>query len=566
MGLFDQIGSTARQVAKWALTSEEDVPFDEMKKALTTTGLAEPTEDKPRALFHDPYTVMDWGGWRQRPSALTYETLRMMSLQNTVIAAIINLRTNQLSHFSRPQQGVYDKGYRIILRDRRDNQTKMTDAQQQIASKLEAMLETTGYLLPDERPSDRDSYRHFLRKSTRDILTYDQWCFEKIRDRAGRPSRFICLPGETIRPAVADIEHMEPAQRRERVSHVQVYENTVIAEFGVDDLAWCIMNPRSDLRSNSFGFSPVEQIVRLVTAWLFGFQYNFNFFTQGSAIKGMLNIKGAIPDRQLRAFRRMWYGQVSGTQNAWKTPILNSEDIQWVNMHVANREMEYGAWMDWLTKLICACYGVDPQEINFIFGNSGQKGSLSQSRPNKEEMVESKDKGLVPLAEHIADYINQHLIWEQAPELEFSFTGLDAKAENKERTRRKEEVENWRTINEIREEQDQEPLEHGDLIVNPVYLQYIQGKEAQAEGGGADLGAGESDGSEDEYGDQFGEGDKEDEGGDEGGEFGEEDQGEGLERSQRHLKFTAVMLEKTIRERKERLRKAKETQVIEIDI
>ena len=561
MGLLDQIGPTVRRVAQWALTSEEDVPFDEMQKALVKTGLAEPTTDKPRALFHDPYTVMDWGGWRQRPSALTYETLRIMSLQNTVIAAIINLRTNQISHFSRPQQEVYDRGYRVVLRDRRDNSKGMTDSQAEIASKLEAMLETTGYLLPDERPSDRDSFRHFLRKSTRDILTYDQWCFEKIRDRTGKISRFVCLPSETIRPAVADVEHMDPIQRRERVSHVQVYENTVIAEFGVDDIAWCIMNPRSDLRTNSFGFSPVEQIVRLVTAWLFGFEYNTRFFTNGSAVKGLLNIKGAIPDRQLRAFRRMWYTMVSGVQNAWKTPILNSEDIQWVNMHVANREMEFSAWMDWLTKLICAIYGVDPTEINFIFGNTGQKGGLNQSRPQKEEVVESKDKGLVPLAEHIQDYINQHIIWEQADDLEFSFTGLDAKAEEKERTRRKDEVQNWRTINEVRAELDQDPLEYGDLILNPTYLQYVQGKEAMAEQGGegGDLGPGESDGSEDQYGDEFGGGGDEEPAPDEGGE-------EEFALSQRELKHAAILLEKTVRERKERLRKAKDTQFIEIEL
>jgi len=32
-----------------------------------------------------------------------------------------------------------------------------------------------------------------------------------------------------------------------------MYAFTMIAEFGMDDLAWCIMNPRSDLRTNSFG-------------------------------------------------------------------------------------------------------------------------------------------------------------------------------------------------------------------------------------------------------------------------------------------------------------------------
>lgn len=520
MGLLDDIASTGRQLVRWMGTSDEDVPFDEMMKALGETGLAEPTDEKPRALFHDPYSVMDWGGWRQRPSALTYEALRQMSVQNTVIAAIIQLRTNQVAQFARPQQGSYDKGYRIVLRDRRDNSKSMTAAEQKMAAELEAMLETTAVLLPEERPSDRDNFRSFLKKSARDLLTYDQWCFEKIRDRGGRVSRFICLPGETIRPAVADVEHMTPEQLRDRVSYVQVYDNTVISEFGVDDLAWCIANPRSDLRTNGFGFAPTEQIVRLVTAWLYGFEYNTRFFTQGSAIKGVLNIKGAIPDRQIRAFRRMWYSMVSGVQNAWKTPILNSEDIQWVSMHANNREMEFGSWMDWLTKLTCAVYGVDPMEINFIFGNSGQQGGLNQSRPNKDEVIESKDKGLAPMADHITDCINQHVIWELAPELEFAFTGLDAKAEKSERERRGTEVEKWKMIDEVRAEQDMEPLPNGtgQLVLNPVYLQFIQGQ--QGGGGAEDLGAGETDGSEDDHDDDmFGD----DEAGDFGGDTGDAD-------------------------------------------
>lgn len=500
MGLFDDIAKSARGVARWIGESTEDVPFESMHKALSETGLAQPTEEHPRALFHDPYSIMDWGGWRQRPSSLTYDALRQMSVQNTVIAAVINLRTNQVAQFARPQQGTYDKGYRIVLRDRRDNARSMTPAEKKMASELEAMLETTAVLLPDERPSDRDSFRTFLKKSARDLLTYDQWCFEKIRDRSGRVSRFICLPGETIRPAVTDVEHLKPSELRDRVAYVQVYDNTVISEFGIDDLAWCIMNPRSDLRTNGFGFAPTEQIVRLVTAWLYGFEYNTRFFTQGSAIKGVLNIKGAIPDRQLRAFRRMWYSMISGVQNAWKTPILNSDDIQWISMHTNNREMEYSAWMDWLTKLTCAVYGVDPTEINFIFGNSGQAGGLNQSRPNKDEIVESKDKGLAPMADHFADGINRHIIWELAPELEFSFTGMDAKAERDERDRRTAEVTNWRTINEIRAEQDLPPDPNGDIILSPVYLQYVQGKQQGGEAPPGDpnqLGPGESDGSED---------------------------------------------------------------------
>jgi len=473
-----------RAAGDWATQSDDDVSQPMMADALSKAGLAEPTEEKPRALFHDPYSVMDWGGWRQRPSALTYDTLRQMTVSNTVVAAIVQLRIDQVAQFARPQQGDYDKGFRVIKRDRRDKRKKMTQVEQKKAAELERMIETTGYLLPDERTYDRDSFRSFLKKSIRDVMTYDQMCFEKIRDRKGRPSRFLALPAETIRPAVADVEHMDPAERRNRVAYVQVYEETVIAEFGPDDLAWCVKNPRSDLRVNGFGFSPIEQIIRLVTAWLYGFEYNTRFFTQGSAVKGIINIKGAIPDRQLRAFRRMWYSMISGVSNAWKTPILNSEDIQWHSLHSTNREMEFGAWMDWLTKLTCSVFGVDPVEINFIFGGGGSGGGggpMFDKRPNKAEVTESKDKGLTPLVQHIQDQMNHHLIWELDEDFEFAFTGIDAQGEGKAREARNVEVRGWKTVNQILAEQDLDkmPGELGDVILDPTWLQWASQKSAE---------------------------------------------------------------------------------------
>ncbi len=500
MSLFDEIrntlGSAITQAGERLSTlGEGHTPdADEMTDVLEKAGLvqatmAQPTEDKPRAMFHDPYAVVDWGGWRERPSALTYETLRQMSMRNTVIASIINLRSWQVSQFGVPQQGRYDKGYRIVLRDRRDKKKGMSDQEKMRASEMERMLETTGYLLPDEKPAQRDSFRAFLKKATRDVLTYDQWCFEKIRDRSGRISRFQALPSETIRPAVSDYEHMDEAEQRTRVSHVQVYDDSVIAEFSPEDIAFCIMNPRADLRVNGFGFSPIEQLVQLITAWLFGFEYNQRFFSQGSAIKGLINIKGAIPDKQLRAFRRMWYSQISGVSNAWKTPILNSDDIQWQSMHSTNREMEFSAWMDWLTKLTCAIYGIDPIEINFQYGNTGQSNSLN-TPDNEKRVTESKDKGLRPLMEHITDSLNAHIIWELDPNFEFQFTGLDAKSEDQEREARIKECGNYRYIDEVRADMDDPPLPDGmgQVIANPVWFQFYTA--AKAEAAQAAMGAG----------------------------------------------------------------------------
>ncbi len=179
--------------------------------------------------------------------------------------------------------------------------------------------------------------------------------------------------------------------------------------------------------------------------------------TQGSAVKGLLNIKGTIPDKQMRAFRRQWYSMISGVENSWRTPILNSEDIQWVNMHTNNREMEFSAWMDWVTKLICSVYGVDPLEINFQFGNTGQSSSLN-SGDQESKLAESKDKGLRPLADHFTDVLNNHIIWDLEPDFEFSFGGMFGSGEEADREAQAKDASTYKTVNEIRAQEDMAPL------------------------------------------------------------------------------------------------------------
>lgn len=471
------------------------------KQARLPFGIGEATPTQSRALFHDPYGLVDWAGWRERPGHMAYDTLRSMSYKNTVIAAVLALRINQVAGFSRPQQGKYDRGYKILLRDRRDMKRSMTDAESKQAAEIERLLETTAVLLPGEKVKDRHSFKMMIKQWVRDQLTYDQACIELIRDRRGRISRFNMLPSDTIRPAVADVEHWSVQDRRERVAYVQIFQNTVISEFTSDDLIFSIMNPRSDLVHNQFGFSPLEQLIQVVTSWLYGLQYNASQFTQGSLQKGLINIKGAIPNKQLRAFRRQWYSMVTGVANAWRTPILNSEDVQWLNMQTSNREMEFAAWMDWLTKLTTALYLVDPIEINFQFGNTGQKQGLTEGS-QEYKFDESKDKGLRPLLDHIADELNRSIVWEINPDFEFGFVGLDVKAESKDREAGLAEVKGFKTINEVRAERDIEPLPDGkgDVILDSTYAQ-LAGGEGGGDGGGGPFDEwDDGDGDDDEDG------------------------------------------------------------------
>ena len=64
------------------------------------------------------------------------------------------------------------------------------------------------------------------------------------------------------------------------------------------ELTFGIRNKSSDIFTNGYGVSELEDMVQIVTWLLFGMQYNSNFFSQGSNTKGLkklckylLNIK-----------------------------------------------------------------------------------------------------------------------------------------------------------------------------------------------------------------------------------------------------------------------------------
>ena len=55
--------------------------------------------------------------------------------------------------------------------------------------------------MESKRSTEEDDFDTFIRKITRDSLTYDQMCFEIIPDRKGRPAEIVAVDAATIRAA-----------------------------------------------------------------------------------------------------------------------------------------------------------------------------------------------------------------------------------------------------------------------------------------------------------------------------------------------------------------------------
>ena len=443
-----------------------------------------------KAYMENPIRMAQATNYKDKPSSLSYNILYQMSVKNSVVGAVINTRVNQVSAFTKPARFSEDGvGYKIRLRD--PSETPNSE-QKEVMNSIELFLENCGF----SDDSDRDDFDTFIRKIVRDSLTYDQMCFEVIPDRKGKPAEILAVDAATIRAASENYQadqtwmEMVPNKKNEEVKWVQVVDGTIVSWFTARELAFGVRNPRTNINLQPYGFSELEQLIHQITSHLYAEEYNSKFFSQGGTTKGIINIKsdpnGIGNKEQLDSFKRQWRAQVNGMTGAWKTPVLQvPQGIEYTNVSQSNREMEFEKWMNYLVNIVCAVYQIDPAEVNFPNngGVSGNGGSVFESS-QEVKLKNSKDKGLKPLMRFIESIINKFVVSKFSQDYVFVFTGLDEKSEEEKAELDTKQVKTWRTVNEIRKEHGEKPLENGDIILDPSYLNYIQQKEMAAQQGG----------------------------------------------------------------------------------
>lgn len=499
----------------------------------------DPRDQVPVTKFYDPLFVLDYLQFKTKNAswALSYQLLRKISYRNGVIASIINTRINQCGLFATPYVMPNDRiGYTITPKNRKyqfmlkqaDPNKKvpnMTTEEVQTIMEISEFIENCGSVETRLKDPQRDNFGTFLRKITRDSLTFDQLCFEIVKDpNTGKPSAFYAVDSGTIRLS-------DPKTRIEKgIYYVQFIDGNLYTAYGYDEMAFAVRNPTTDIKANGYGISEIEMALNYISAQIYGEEYNKKFFTQGSTPKGIINIKGGnVPREELDAFRRAWHAQITGVANAWKTPILASESgVDWINLGQTNRDMEFGRWLEYLVNITCGVYQIDPVEINFA-----NKGGVSgQGRPmNDSSAIEkikfSKDKGLVPLLRFMEQTINRYIV---APltdgKFEFAFQGYTDLIEEQKIRLEKQEVEYLKTVNEIRSQYGYKELPDGNIILNPVYAQAKMAGDAakaeQAQAGGEqgapgeeqDAPEAEEEGTDEEQGDESESGDEDEFGGD----------------------------------------------------
>lgn len=437
--------------------------------------------DPSKTMILDPMSINLGLGYQEKPLNVSLNVLRNMG-KVPVIKAVIGTRIDQVCNFAQPQQDKYSTGFLI----RPKKQVKGGDGEIKLTPQQEARIdELTEYILncgvKDVDIHRHDTFENFLKKFVKDCLELDQGTFDTINTIGGDLFSFQATDGATFRIADTYFKQIDPDYKEKHKDeytdgylpyYVQVYMNRVINEYFPWEMAFCVRNPSTDIYANGYGRSELEDLIKTVTNLLNADQYNANYFKVGSNPKGILRVTGNVNTSRLEEFKLQWQSQMAGVRNAHKLPIIEAEKMDFINTQSSNKDMEYGKYYEFLIKIACAVFKIDPAEINFpLSGGSEQKAMFEGN--NEARIKHSRDKGLKPLLRFIQTKINKHILSKIDDEYEFMFVGLEIEDQQQELEDLIKKVQNIITVNEARRKlglKDISPENGGDEILNPQLM------------------------------------------------------------------------------------------------
>lgn len=455
-------------------------PNDILKAHSVLEGIENRESVQKKSYIVDPFDFNQSFGYKDKPFMMSYQVLKSMS-KAPVINAILKTRKNQIADFAEPQSDRYSTGF--VIRKKLKIGQKIHD---HTVEELREIERITDFILNcgEGNVWDNDDFETFIRKIVDDSLTYDQMTFEIVRRKNGRLFEFFATDASTYRIADSynDEEYLKTyknsyqgnLRKKEKnyfPNYVQILNGSIEQEFYPWELCFGTRNPSTSIYNSGYGVSEIEELVSTITSLLWAEEYNRRFFSQGSAPKGLLRIKGKVNEKELSAFRQQWNGMIQGVQNSWKTPIVDSE-VDWIDLQKNNRDMEYNSWMEFLIKIACAIFSIDPNEIGFNINNTSGTHSLFESK-NESRLKHSKDKGLYPILKFLQRKLNKYIIEQLNPEYELLFVGLNGLTIQEELEIDVKKASSLYTVNEVRKLRGDKPIDGGDIILNPTYTQNL---------------------------------------------------------------------------------------------
>ena len=471
-----------------------------LEKALNdATGKA--TERAPALTFMESPNYNDAyaGVVKAKRNEIPDSILKMVRIQDHLLAAIFRTRGGQLSQFGKKLKDRFDKGMQVRIKPEflkllsTEQFAKVTER----IKRLETILLNCGHTEGLEN-QQKVTLSQFLGIQVQNALTFGWIGTEIIYDRQVQPNadgefpfnRFRAIDAGTI---FKTVRNGEQAGVNTRILAIKELERLTGDKFEInwenlreDKYAWCqqvegiakqyfthkelLMHdffPCTDVERNGYPIPPIETVISSITTHISIDTWKRLYFQNGRATRGALVIKSDDVDSPtLEKFRQEFQASINGVQNSFRTPLIGispSEDIDWLSFANDKADDSFEFIYDQIARNILATFQMSPDELPGYGHLSKGSNSQTLSESNNEfKMEAARDSGLVPLLQHFETFFNQRLIPIIDPILAkivvLEFTGLDAESKEQEATRLQQEMPTSLSYDEVMNRVDKDPI------------------------------------------------------------------------------------------------------------
>jgi len=370
------------------------------------------------------------------------KTMRRMYQYNPIVRAAVDTIINEV---------ISCKWQVTVI----DQETKLDDNLKSEVKEIESFFRHPN--------KNKENFKTILRKLLLDVLLMDSGAIEKVKykdpDKKGLAEMYA-IDGSTIRIKTDEFGMIQ--------NYFQVIDEKAIVPVGFekDELIyvqnWC--------RTESiYGLSPLETLHNSVTAFLYGENYNIKFFENNATPKGIIDLGGMVPERELDRFRQFWEAEQQQKPHRIMilgnigTPDKPGSGIKWIPVAMQPKDYDMAKYLEWLMKIILMVYGVSPSKVGWTEEVKGAPatGQMLQAQGFKE-------KAIYPLMEKLSWYLTEEIIFQEFKndKLKFEFIEEVSLQDKmlKAQIHQLEIMGQWKSVDEIRKEEGLEVDENQNGI------------------------------------------------------------------------------------------------------
>lgn len=441
--------------------------------------------------------------------------LKRIALQDSLIAAILQVRGAQISQFGRPLKNRFSNGYRICIKPQFER-TLSTEQRNDILVKIEKATKTmfTCGDVEGVEPEKQMTFSQYLRLIVQDGLLFGRFATEFVykKNLAGekffsyfRPTDagtiYFATPSnqeaakelrEHARKLLADINKTAKRQIdydrfiNGEYKFIQVINGKPQQAFFGDELVVHNLFPSTNVDLLGYPSTPIDRAISDVMTHINITTYNKMYFQSGRASKGMLVVQSSVIDNDtLNDLRHHFNASINNAQNAWRMPVIGinpDDNVEWKPIDNSSRDMEYQYLYDTNIRIILSEFQMSPEEIpGYGYLSRGTTSQALSESNNAYQLEAARDSGIRPLLLEIQDFINHRILPVLAPDIAeicyLSLEGLDKDAPEKEVSRLQNESQVYMSPNEIYSAVERPMFPKtlgGDFPLNPSITRIIE--------------------------------------------------------------------------------------------